>query len=374
VYVDQLARRFQARGHEVHVVYTRPPDQAAANPDYPVSWVPHSEHIIINALPVAWEIVRLVRRKPPDLCFVTGVEGALLADLISRRIMIVYGEFHPYLPPSLSLNRRELPLDVFKKLYRLRFFYSTRHIARKANHVITTSQFMRRQVIETYQVQPGRVTAIHTGVDTAVYRPIPAPGSPEILQFICVARLELSKGIDILLEAFAKVSTLYPTSRLVVVGGGTVEPYRARAEQLKIAGRVRFTGRLPQPTDVADQLWESQIFVLPSRVEGYGNVLLEAMASRLAVIASDVGGIPEIVAHEQTGLLVPPEQPEKLAAAMIRLVQDVDLRQRLAEAGYRQVAEQEGFTWDASVTAHCNLFQNLVSGIGTRKETCEANV
>jgi len=308
-------------------------------------------------------MIQLARQQTFDICYATGVEGALIGGWISRRMPLVYGEFHPYLPPSLSLNWIGTPFATLKRLYQLRYFYFTRHVAWQAAHVVVTSQFMQRQVEAVYHLPPRQITAIPTGVDTSTFRPpsVPAPFETQAVRFACVARLEPSKGIDILLEAFAKVLAQYPAVRLVIVGGGAIEPFLAQAHQLGIAEQVRFRGRLPCAEDVAEVLRQSHIFVLPSRVEGYGNVLLEAMTSRLAVIATRVGGIPEIVTDQQTGLLVAPEQPVELAAAMVKLTRDVALCEQLAEAGYRQVTEHGRFTWDVCVDAHCELFQRLLT-------------
>jgi glycosyltransferase involved in cell wall biosynthesis len=359
MYVDELARRLQARGADVHVVYTRPTGQRDGAPDYPVSWVAHSDHVGLNAWPIALEMRRLCSQRRPDICFATGAEGGLLPLVVGGRCPLVYGEFHPFLPHSFSIEWRQGPASAARQLSTIRFFRSTRHLARRSSHVITTSEFIRREAISTYGLSPDAVTAIPTGVNTSVFRPPAVPRCPGPPAFACVARLDATKGIDVLLRAFARVRQVHASASLTLVGGGEQRPFRTLAAELALAEHVRFAGQLPAHADVAEVIRQSDVLVLPSRVEGFGNVLLEAMASRVAVVASAVGGIPEIVSDGVTGLLVQPGDEVQLAGALLKLAEDHKLRGRLAAEGHRQVTDGGRFSWEASVDAHCRLFQRL---------------
>jgi glycosyltransferase involved in cell wall biosynthesis len=146
------------------------------------------------------------------------------------------------------------------------------------------------------------------------------------------------------------------TLRLLVAGDG---PQRAAlAEQaagLGIGGVVRFLGMCSDPAPVYAA---ADVFALPSQEEGLPNALLEAMASARAVVASAVGGVPAIVEHERTGLLVAPCDPDALAAALARLAADPPLRERLGHAARRYVAQHHSLS--AMIDAHAALYRQVL--------------
>ena len=150
--------------------------------------------------------------------------------------------------------------------------------------------------------------------------PAPAVDRPEAL---FVGALEPSKSVDVLLEAWRDVVERVPGARLTVVGSGTQrEALLRRARLATLEGSVRFTGTVPRE-EVRDLLDASRLLVLPSRSEGMGRVILEAFARGRPVVATRVGGIPELVQDGITGRLVPPEDPQTLAKALVELLQHV---------------------------------------------------
>jgi glycosyltransferase involved in cell wall biosynthesis len=128
---------------------------------------------------------------------------------------------------------------------------------------------------------------------------------------------------------------------------------------------VKFVGAVPN-TELPAYYAQADVFVAPSVVgrngdtEGLGVVLLEAAAAGVPLVASDVGGIPDIVQHEQTGLLVEPEDPEALAASILRVLTDRDLAPRLSDSGRQHVNER--FSWGTVVDRFDDLFSSLRSG------------
>ena len=140
-----------------------------------------------------------------------------------------------------------------------------------------------------------------------------------------------------LLRAMSLLVDRFPKLQLYVVGDGPLRSQLEReARDLAIDARVCFAGIDPE---VQPWLSSTDVFVLPSRSEGMGRVLQEAMASGVAVVASRVGGIPELVQDGVTGLLVDPDDPAALAQAIGVLLDDDALRQKLADAGHRFVAD-----------------------------------
>ena len=153
-----------------------------------------------------------------------------------------------------------------------------------------------------------------------------------------VGSLIARKGVDTLLRAFAALASDLPEYRLVLAGEGPEQAnLAALAESLGVAARVEFAGFLPQ-AGIAARMRQARLFVLPSNEEGQGVVLLEAMASGLPVVASSVGGIPEVVV-EGTGRLFPAGDAAALAGQMRAVLTGPALWRQLGAAGRRHVEE-----------------------------------
>jgi glycosyltransferase involved in cell wall biosynthesis len=139
-----------------------------------------------------------------------------------------------------------------------------------------------------------------------------------------VGALEPNKSVDVLLEAWRDVVEHVPGARLTLVGSGSQrDALQRRVELASLEGSVRFTGTVSRQ-EVRDLLDASRLLVLPSRSEGMGRVILEAFARGRPVVATRVGGIPELVEDGITGRLVPPEDPQALAKALVEMLQDVN--------------------------------------------------
>jgi glycosyltransferase involved in cell wall biosynthesis len=200
-----------------------------------------------------------------------------------------------------------------------------------------------------------RFAVIPNGVDLSRFAtPLPPCGlrselriPPSAPLLGVVARLEAEKGHRFLLEAMPAILRAAPDARLVVVGEGSeTDALRAQAASLgsAVADRIVFTGRREDVSAITADL---TVAVLPSLREAQGISILEAMARRVPVVASAVGGIPEVITSGVDGILVPPGDPSALAAAVVRLLGDAELRERIGEAGYRTVADR--FSIDAQV-------------------------
>jgi len=153
-----------------------------------------------------------------------------------------------------------------------------------------------------------------------------------------VGRLDAEKGVDILLEAFARIAK-GEAIHLCIAGSGTLsEGLKSRAKELSISGQISFVGYVENPALAA--LYKSaDIFICPSLYEPFGLVVLEAMLQGLPVIVSNTGGLKEIVTHESTGLLFDPGNIDGLASAITRLIKDKDAQKALGNAGRRHVME-----------------------------------
>jgi len=183
------------------------------------------------------------------------------------------------------------------------------------------------------------------------------PGAPLLG---VVARLEPEKGHRFLVEAMPSVLAGSPEARLVIVGEGSqTDALRAMASSLGVDSRVMLTGRRE---DVSALTADLTVAVLPSLREAQGISILEAMARRVPVVASAVGGIPEVITSGVDGLLVPPADPGALAEAIGSLLHDLDLRRRIGEAGYRTVVDR--FSIDAQVRRTQALYDEELARAG----------
>jgi glycosyltransferase involved in cell wall biosynthesis len=180
----------------------------------------------------------------------------------------------------------------------------------------------------------------------------PLPGEPPYIGI--VGRLTRQKGHDLLLDALRPVLAERPGS-LLVIGDGPLEgELRTRAQRLGLGGRVHFLGARP---DVWAVLPHLALFALPSRWEGFPTVILEAMAQRVPVIASDVTGSRELVQDGLTGLLVPVEDVDALAAAITRLLQERQLAQQMAERAFQQASS---YTIQNMVRCYASIYESLI--------------
>jgi glycosyltransferase involved in cell wall biosynthesis len=184
--------------------------------------------------------------------------------------------------------------------------------------------------------------------------PGPANPQPTLLFFGEIAR---HKGVFDLARAFGRVAGELPGLRLIYAGTGSgAEETRRLIEQLGLSDRVKFTGWLQAERKRAT-LTAATVFVLPSYVEGMPMALLEAMSLGLPVIATPVGGVPEIVTHELDGLLVPPGDVDALAAAITRLTSEPELRERLGRAARETVAKR--FSLDSAVERLLGIYRRF---------------
>lgn len=204
-----------------------------------------------------------------------------------------------------------------------------------ANGGIAISDALRRFAHDVEGASPEKVQVIHYGFPvTVIHGEMLAQAratarqhlgqSAESVLFGMVCRLTEQKGISYALQAFAHVAAVQPLARLVIIGDGPLhEALVSQADALGIPDRVDFMGWQPNAAALMAGL---DVLLVPSLWEGFGLVMLEAMAQRVPVIASAVSAIPEIVIPEETGLLVPPRDVPALATAMLRLLDDPALR------------------------------------------------
>lgn len=220
------------------------------------------------------------------------------------------------------------------------------HMHRSPHRVTAISHFLATRA-ERLGVAPARISVIPNGVDLSRITPRnPSERVPH--RIVCVARLSWEKGLPHLLDAVAMLRRKISDAHLVLVGEGMLRAeLMAQAEHLGIQDAVTFRGHLPND-EVLAVIKTAQVFVCPSLAEGFGIVFVEAQAAGVPVIGTRVGGIPDVVADGETGLLVPPKDPAALAVALERFLTDdalgercvIEALHRLPHFDWRKIAEQ----------------------------------
>ena len=243
-----------------------------------------------------------------------------------------------------------------------------RTAASSAAAVVAVSEGMRADILTVYPEIPAeRVRVIRNGIDTNEYRPDPNTdvlerygidqGRPYV---IFVGRITRQKGVPVLLRA---ASGLIPEAQLVLLAGAADTPEQlAEVTELVDGLRANRSGvfwipeMLPKP-EVIQLLSHATVFAIPSIYEPLGIVNLEAMACGTAVVGSRIGGIPEVVADGETGLLVPPGEPEPLAEALNTLLRDPDRAAAMGQAGRKRAVSE--FGWPAIAAQTADLYAEL---------------
>lgn len=330
------------------------------------------------------EFARHVDRDRFDLHFVSlGGRGVLAKDVEARGWPVTALEEPAGLRPGLVLRLarllRKLGADVVHthddrqliygafaaRLARVPRVFHTRHgrslgitprqarlvnlAARRLNRFVCVSHDAAQMTL-TQGVPRRKLCTIWNGIDVDdfAYRG-PAAGGPAVL----VARLSPEKDVGTLIEAAARVVRVESAFRLEIAGDGVcMDELRERARQFGLEKSVTFLG---QVSNVRDLLARAGMFVLCSLSEGVSLTLLEAMARGLPVVATDVGGNPEVVARDETGLLVPARTPHALADALLRLWRNPDLGSRMGVAGRRRV--EKHFNVRTMVAAYESLYE-----------------
>jgi glycosyltransferase involved in cell wall biosynthesis len=227
-----------------------------------------------------------------------------------------------------------------------------------ADHLLTNAGALKSQLVSQYKIPARRISVIVNGVDTDFFTPPAKPpdGPPRVL---CIARLVPDKDHDTLIRAFHLASSIPPQAELWLVGDGPRKPAVSQlAQDLGVAGRVKF---FPGRMDLRPLLGQASLLVLSSVYEALPNVVLEAMAAGLPVVATRVGGLPQVISQGETGFLVPPGDPAALAAALVNVLARQDRGAALGQAG-RQRVEQE-FSFAAMVRRHEQVFQALLAAM-----------
>jgi L-malate glycosyltransferase len=300
----------------------------------------------------ARRLAGFLRREKVDLIHAhqyTPFAYSLLAGWLRRRPPVLFNEHGRFHPDHRSFKR-----VIFNRL-----------MLRRRDRVIAVGQAVRKAVIDNEGISPRRIGVIHNGVRLPVERAEPAVRlavrhelgvSEDEFLILLVARLDAIKDHATAIRALARVTATAPRTRLLIVGDGAERDQIQR--EIEARGLVRWVGMLGQRRDVDRLLGAADAILLTSLSEGIPVTIIEAMGYGLPVVATDVGGVREVVENGRTGLLASAGGDEELAQAILRLVSDVPLRREMGQAGRRRA--EALFTEDRMHRAYAAVYEEML--------------
>ncbi len=301
-----------------------------------------------------WVVPGVLRREfsspPPDVVVEDINKVPCLTPWWTRSPVAV---IVPHLFGSAAFREASLPVA----LYVLALESLIPSVYRRSRFVVISES--TRDDLAARGIDARRVAVVHCGLDHDTYRPDPAEAKSAHPTVVFVGRLRRYKGVDWVMRSLPAVLCRVPDARLLVIGDGPFEPQlRRAAARLGVQGAVEFLGFLPGPEKVR-RLRQAWVVVQPSPKEGWGLTVVEAGACRTAVVAADSPGLRDSVRRDETGLLVPYGDAARLADALVRVLQDRTLRERLATAG---VARAAAFSWPACARASLDSLAGELPG------------
>ena len=340
------------RGHSIHVITDEPTPSLPAevfNPyDEMGSWARVPK---VRVLVAERRILDRVRAIGPDIVHQHWLKPTWGTTRLARR-----------LPPMVvSVWGKDLIWDEPNREPILRRLYQRRILAR-ACHVTATSEFLARR-LDGMLRHGTPLSIVPFGVDCDRFRPA-AHGQDRATPVIGFLKHYLPKyGADVLLRAAALLAGRGVQFRMEMYGTTDPAPYRTLSERLRLTDRVTLHASVAHD-EVPETLRRFDIFAMPSIYdsETFGVAAVEAAACGLPVVASRVGGVPEVVRHGVTGLLVEPADPEALADALEGLLHDAGLRTRMAAAGRAQA--ERLYDWKTCVDRMEEVYARVLTGPG----------
>lgn len=285
------------------------------------------------------------------------IRPLLIAHLLNKLeidiLHVHHLNFYLHIQPALRFSKVKGVLFTEHSYRQLKNNPKRQGLLKKAISEVglfTVISHKMKKDLAQYAPDPDSIQVIYNGVDTHRFSPTRACSRPQIVPqdskvIVKVGRLVEEKDHQTLFAAFKNVSTKIPDVSLILVGDGPLkDELKKLAEDLGILPQIQFAGT---QSDIVPFLKHADLFVLSSQSEGLPMVILEAMASELPIISTDVGGISELIINRKTGLTVPPKSTEALTHSIIQLLTQRDFAKELASNARKTVLEhysQEAIT------------------------------
>jgi len=267
-----------------------------------------------------------------------------------------FGEFGSYFDIPLSFINRNV---IFGAMGEMLAAFLTCIEYKCADKVIAVSKATAEETVRFYRLPKERVVAIHNGIDLLSFTDLRVEEENEGHTILSVGRLSWRKGYKYLIDAMPNILSEYPDAKLVIVGYGDQRtPLQWHVKKLGIESSVCFLDKVS-----GERLYslyhEADVYVQPSLYEPFGITILEAMSMRKPVVATRVGGIPELITNGAEGLLVEPGNSLQLARAIINVFSDSSCRRRFGSNARKRVERE--FTWEAVAKKTLEFYTNLLN-------------
>jgi len=316
------------------------------SPPCPIYVLPLTRTYDLTALRAALDFRRLLKRENIRIVQTFFESSDIWAGLVTKTVANT----------KLVWSRRDLGILRTSKHH-----IAYRLMANVPDAVFAVSEQVRKHCIEVDRVNPARVVTIYNGLNLSDWNPTLKPvKEPGDLVVTTVGNIRRVKGHDIFIKAAASIVSQFPNVSFSIAGDvlepGYFAELQALIRDLNLSDHFHFAGGV---TDLHKHLSTADIFVLPSRSEGFSNAIVEAMAASLPVVATEVGGNAEAVKDGVSGFLVPPEDPAALSAAIVRLLSNPSQAKVMGLAGKALVAER--FTTEAMMVRITAAYSNLLA-------------
>ncbi|MBA7603143.1 D-inositol-3-phosphate glycosyltransferase [subsurface metagenome] len=364
IITHSLCNHLVGLGHDVICIYiknklARQEPLMLDNPKYKVIWLESLP--MISPLTLNKFLKSYLRKNHVDVIVSTGPEGAYLKTLCSKKSIVhltsyhhpnpTYADARVFLPNLKCLN----PRNIGKWFYRWSLYFE-RLTVLKADVVHCLSKYQKNAACKELGVPENKIVVIYCGVN--IERFVPDRNIKRESRILYCGGLVSEKGIDVLLKAFSRVIKKHDVS-LDILGDGNWEPYSQKAMDLGIADKVHYRGYIAND-QIGGYYKKAYLFVAPTKHESFGLTIAEAMAAELPVVSTLTTAIPEVVEDSATGILVPWNNVDALANAIILLLNNPKMVNTMGKAGRKRVEQM--FTWKKTTKEIENLIiKNLRS-------------
>ena len=352
--VHHLACSLFSKGHQVHVLYSKyPHEQFNIEVPYEIHWVHHYDFATINLNIFSFSNVLgpLAGKEKFDVIHGNAEEAYWTGKIAKRnKSTYVFTSHTPNIPITGMLKGMMRPIRLLKSLNT----HFLRQAIIEADQVVAFSHFSHDLIIKGINnTCANKIKVISPGVESSWFEVERKPSSRSALLFW--GRIEEEKGLRELFHALKTVSKKIKDVSLTIVGeGNRLREYKSLVADLSLTDRVEFTGWLCS-TKIQNLTARSSLGIFPSRVESFGLSVVEAMGAGLPVIAASGGAVPENIEQGVTGTLVPVNDADALARAIIFILENVQHAESMAKAA--KMVVQQKFTWDKAANKMIDLYE-----------------
>jgi len=345
--VLKLAALLPEYGYRVSILtfFVHPDCTGIESPPCPIYLLPLQRTYDLNALRAARHLGQFLRKQRVQIVQTFFESSDIWAGLVTKITS----------DAKLIWSRRDMGILRSRKHH-----IAYRLMASTPDAVFAVSEQVRQHCIEIDRINPHRVQTIYNGLALSDWQEPKAAKAPGQTTITTVGNIRRVKGHDLFIKAAAAIVPNFPRTRFSIAGEVLELDYFAELQalirDLNLSDHFHFSGGV---SNLHNHLSNADIFVLPSRSEGFSNAIIEAMAAALPVVATNVGGNPEAVDDGVTGLIVPPEDAAALSGAITKLLSEPSLAKTMGEAGKRRASEK--FTVESMMNSITATYKNLLA-------------